>query len=51
MGGVDSHVVVVGKIFPREKRSVRQCSVVMQQPAILLAKFGPKSLLIFTQLA
>jgi hypothetical protein len=35
----DSHVVL-GKKFHGEKRSVRRCVVVMQQPVLLSPKFG-----------
>jgi hypothetical protein len=47
--GGGSHVVF-GKKFPGEKGIVKQCVVVMQQPVILLSKFGAKSSHIFTQL-
>jgi hypothetical protein len=46
--GHDSHVVN-GKKFPGKKGSARQCIAVMQQPVLLLQKFGAKSLHIFMQ--
>jgi hypothetical protein len=46
--GDHSHVVF-GQKFPGEKRSVRWCVVVMQQPVHLLPKFGANSLHIFMQ--
>jgi hypothetical protein len=45
--GDDSHVFI--QKFPGEKGSVRGCVVVMQQPVLLLPKFGAKSSHIFTQ--
>jgi hypothetical protein len=48
VGGDDSHIVF-GQKLSGEEGSVRQCIVMMQQPALLLPKFGVKSLYIFTQ--
>jgi hypothetical protein len=47
--GDDSHVVF-GQKFPGEKGSLRRCVVMMQQPLLLLQRFGAKSSHIFTQL-
>jgi hypothetical protein len=40
---------VFGEKFPGEKGSVRRCVVMMQQPVLLLPKFGAKSSHIFMQ--
>jgi hypothetical protein len=41
--GDNSHVVFGKKKFPGEKVSARLCVVMMQQPVLLLPKFGVKS--------
>jgi hypothetical protein len=38
----DDSLVVSGQKFPDEKGSVRWCVVMMQQPVLLLPKFGAK---------
>jgi hypothetical protein len=43
-----SHVVSSQK-FPGEKGTKRQCAVKMQEPVLLSAKLGVKSLHVFTQ--
>jgi hypothetical protein len=44
----DSHVVFHQK-FRDEEGSVKRCVIVVQQPVLLLRKFGAKSSHIFTQ--
>jgi hypothetical protein len=44
-----SRVDAGGQKFPGEKGSLIQCIVVMQQPILLLPKFGVKSSHIFIQ--
>jgi hypothetical protein len=49
MDGGDGNVVF-GEKFAGEKRNLRRCIAVMQQPIILSPKFGMKSSQIFMQL-
>jgi hypothetical protein len=48
VGGKTVMLFLVKKI-PEEKGSVRKCVLIMQQPVLLLPKFGAKSSQIFTQ--
>jgi hypothetical protein len=47
--GDDSYVVFSQK-FPGEKRSAKQCAVMIEQPVLLSPKFGGKFFNVFTQL-